>query len=315
VKIAFILDFDEHWKQKNNMLSELNQSLQFNPNRLIKLDLAPFGILCSEFYFYCDHLNHISLSGNKIRKLYGSLKQLHVENKKTIITVGGNQSNYLLATSFLPELLNLNVVVIVKGHEPTKYGSVLETLQRKKIPIHFATKSQLEHDLDSLLDEIGLLYPDALFIPEGGFNEFSHIGFQPLIENHFDNFDLICVPVGTGATYKAVSKYVSSKTKVIGFGAHRDESLRDIGEVRFDYRFGGFAKMTDELFQFVLKFKEQYGILLDPIYTSKMLFEIIQFYLSGEFRPYDSIVAIHTGGVLGWNGMAERNRTFRIDDL
>jgi 1-aminocyclopropane-1-carboxylate deaminase len=297
------------------MLSELNQSLQFNPNRLIKLDLAPFGIFHSEFYFYCDHLNHISLSGNKIRKLYGSLKQLSEENKKTIITIGGNQSNYLHATAFLPELLNFNVVVIVKGHEPVKYGSVLETLQRKKIPIHFATKSQLELDLDSLLDEIGLLYPDSFFIPEGGFNELSHLGFQPLIENNFDNFDCICVSVGTGATYESVTKYISSNTKVIGFGAHRDESLRGIGEVRFDHRFGGFAKMTDELFQFVLKFREQYHILLDPIYTSKMMFEIIELYLSGEFRPDDNIVAIHTGGVQGWNGMAERNQTFRIDDL
>ena len=296
------------------MLSELNQSLLFYPERLVKLDLSPFGVFQSEFYLYCDHLNHTSLSGNKIRKLYGSLKQLKIENKTRIITIGGNQSNYLHAAAFLPELLHIDVAVIVKGHKPERYGSVLELLQRKKIPIHFATKIQLENNLDGILHKIGLFFPDSLFIPEGGFNEFSHEGFKPLIEKNFDNFDLICVPVGTGATYQSVTKYVSTKTKVIGFGAHRDESLKEIGVVRFDHRFGGFAKMTDELFQFVLKFKAQYQILLDPIYSSKMLYDIIQMYTLGELKAQEKIVAIHTGGVQGWNGMAERNRRFHIDD-
>ena len=40
------------------------------------------------------------------------------------------------------------------------------------------------------------------------------------------------------------------------------------------YTFGGYAKYTLELIQFINAFYQQYQIPLDPIYTGKMLFGI-----------------------------------------
>ena len=85
-------------------LERIKMSLAYDTNRLIKLDLKAFGIEMSQVYFYLDYLNHPFFSGNKIRKLYGSLKILVSHDYDYLLTIGGNYSNYLYACSFIPEL-------------------------------------------------------------------------------------------------------------------------------------------------------------------------------------------------------------------
>ena len=43
-----------------------------------------------------------------------------------------------------------------------------------------------------------------------------------------------------------------------------------IGLVQLDYHFGGYAKVNEELIQFMNDFKRNYYMQLDPIYTAKM---------------------------------------------
>jgi 1-aminocyclopropane-1-carboxylate deaminase len=60
--------------------------------------------------------------------------------------------------------------------------------------------------------------------------------------------------------------------------------------------------MTEELMSFVKTFEHNYKILLDPVYTSKMMYGIIQDLKKGVLHPSQKIIAIHTGGLQGWNG-------------
>jgi 1-aminocyclopropane-1-carboxylate deaminase len=288
-------------------ISKLAEALNYNENRLQKIDLKPFGVKSSQFYIYLDHLNHDLLSGNKLRKLYGNILDMKAKNKNILLTIGGNYSNYLHACAFLPELADINLVAIVKGYEPKKYGFTLQTLKDKNADIHFHTKHDLAENLDSILEELYVKYPSSKFIPEGGNNELAHQGFDALIKNSFDWADKICVGVGTMASYHSIDKYKSKNTHLRGYAAMNDmsllEKLTGKNELVFDYTFGGFAKMTDELKAFVGKFKHETNILLDPIYTSKMVFGIIEDYKKGILKPEEKIVAIHTGGLQGWEGI------------
>ena len=74
------------------------------------------------------------------------------------------------------------------------------------------------------------------------------------------------------------------------------------------YHFGGYGKVTDELVRFMNKFKQQTGIPLDPIYTGKMLFGIIDLIKIGHFDKQNRILAIHSGGLQGIEGMNEKLR-------
>jgi 1-aminocyclopropane-1-carboxylate deaminase len=70
-----------------------------------------------------------------------------------------------------------------------------------------------------------------------------------------------------------------------------------------DYHFGGFAKINEELVRFINDFKNQTGVALDPIYTGKMLFGIVDLIQKNYFPKEARILAIHTGGLQGILGM------------
>lgn len=284
--------------------------LQFVPERLVKLDLKPFGIGVSSVYMYLDYFNHNYISGNKLRKLYRNILEAKKNNFETIITIGGNYSNHLYAAAHIPEFYGLHVVAIVKGHEPKKYGYTLETLRRKNIPMFFVDFNTLKTDFDSVLTSLKESYPNAIYIPEGGTNEWSKYGYEPLIQHHFDEIDILCVPVGTGGTMAAINKYKKDRTKLRGYCALNDYSLREhypLLDLEFKYTFGGYAKTNAPLIDFILKFKETNNIPLEPVYTGKMMYGIIEDLKKGVLNPAEKIVAFHTGGLQGLHGFENLN--------
>ena len=107
-------------------------------------------------------------------------------------------------------------------------------------------------------------------------------------------------------------KSLKKHQKVIGFPALKGNFLsEEIKKYIFkkhnwslkkDYHFGGYAKFNDELINFMNNFKEETGILLDPVYTGKMLFGILDLIKKDTFKEGTKILAIHTGGLQGIRG-------------
>ncbi len=73
-----------------------------------------------------------------------------------------------------------------------------------------------------------------------------------------------------------------------------------------DYSFGGYAKLTNELVQFINSFFETQNIPLDVVYNGKMLFGIMDLVATDYFPKGSTILAIHTGGIQGNLGMNDR---------
>jgi len=57
---------------------------------------------------------------------------------------------------------------------------------------------------------------------------------------------------------------------------------------------------------FMNQFKERNAIQLDPVYTGKMLFGIYDLIRKKRIPENSSILAIHTGGLQGIEGMNKR---------
>ena len=57
-----------------------------------------------------------------------------------------------------------------------------------------------------------------------------------------------------------------------------------------DYCFGGYAKVNAQLVNFMNTFKEITAIPLDPIYTGKMMFGIIDLIKKGMIKEKSSIL-------------------------
>jgi 1-aminocyclopropane-1-carboxylate deaminase len=280
--------------------------LKFNPNFLKKIDLSHYNLEVNSFYIYMDNVWKDGISGNKIRKLYGNLEEAKKRGLKTLITIGGNYSNHLHAASFIPEMYGLDIVAIVKGHRPKTFGYTLEKLASKNIPIYFFPKHEIKENLNNILDTLYQKYPESFFIPEGGTNEFSSLGFKELCNSQISDFQTICTPAGTGGTAIGIKKYTNAKVRA--YAALQDFSLIEAFEAAeidytFEYTLGGYAKYDKQYIDFLLDFEQYSSIQLDPIYTGKMIWGIIEDFKKGILKKNDAIVAIHTGGLQGWHGI------------
>ena len=135
-------------------------------------------------------------------------------------------------------------------------------------------------------------------------------------ETHNKYFDVICCACGTGATFAGIVSRLQNDQTAIGFSALKGGDFLNTEVERFlplkqksknwrienRYHFGGYAKVNDELIQFIKDFKQEYNIMLDAVYTGKMFFGLFQMIRSGEFEPGTSIVAVHSGGLQGNKG-------------
>jgi 1-aminocyclopropane-1-carboxylate deaminase/D-cysteine desulfhydrase-like pyridoxal-dependent ACC family enzyme len=167
--------------------------------------------------------------------------------------------------------------------------------------------------------EIAKQFGDVYIIPEGGSNELAVKGTAEILNNIEIEFDYLCVPVGSGGTLAGLIAGLNGKKNVIGFsalkgGEYLTDTIKELlpnplirkfdnWQIQSDYHFGGFAKINKELIEFMDWFKTENEILLEPLYTGKMMCGINDL-ISKNFFPQNSkIVAIHTGGLQGLEGM------------
>ena len=74
-------------------------------------------------------------------------------------------------------------------------------------------------------------------------------------------------------------------------------------EINHNYVFGGYAKLTLPLIEFINDFNKKFKTPLDPIYTGKLLFGIFDLIKQKQWSWGNRILVIHTGGLQGIAGM------------
>jgi 1-aminocyclopropane-1-carboxylate deaminase len=154
-------------------------------------------------------------------------------------------------------------------------------------------------------------------IPEGGASPEGVQGCEEILAESNDSFDHIFCAAGTGTTAAGLYSYIqknklTTKLHVVpvlkGGDFIRNEianyiSIQDQLELHAPYHFGGYAKSTDELLQFILAFYQQHKILLDQVYTGKMVFGLHDLISNGYFNRGSRIIWLHTGGLTGLYGV------------
>ena len=61
----------------------------------------------------------------------------------------------------------------------------------------------------------------------------------------------------------------------------------------------GYAKGYEGVYQTIKWVAEKEGVLLDPVYTGKAFFGMLEEIKHGDFEKYNDIIFIHTGGMFG----------------
>ena len=263
-----------------------------------------------------DYLIHSTVSGNKYRKLKYNLQKAQSENYKGILTFGGAFSNHIAATAAAGQALNIPTVGVIRGEELASKIELNSTLKYAKscgMHLEYVSRSDYKQKIDAAYLKLLLEnFKNFYVIPEGGTNALAIKGCQEILSQEDLSFDIICCAVGTGGTIAGLINSSLPTQKIIGFpslkGGFLNEDICKFAtqsnwELWEAYHFGGYAKVDSKLITFMNDFKTTYKIPLDPVYTAKMMYGIFDAIQTGKIPKNAKVLAIHTGGLQGIEGM------------
>lgn len=256
--------------------------------------------------------NHPFVSGNKWWKLKYNLVEAQRQNYSTLLTFGGAFSNHIYATAAAAKELGLKSIGVIRGDEIRPLNHTLAFAESCGMKLHFVSRAwyrtkksaEAQHELKET-------FGNTYIIPEGGTNEHAVKGcaeFAQKLQEEI-SFDYLCLSVGTGGTLSGMVEGLDSSKSIIGFSSLKGgDFLHDEIELltnktnwklMTDYHFGGYAKTTPELLDFMKEFEGNFSIPLDQVYTAKMMFGVFDLIKKDFFKTGSTVLMLHSGGLQG----------------
>ena len=262
-----------------------------------------------------EDLNHAHISGNKWWKLKYNLEAAIKQGKKILLTFGGAYSNHIFATAAAAKELGFESIGVIRGEETLPLNTTLTFAKDCGLRLHYISREEYRNKHEAtFIKNLQNRFGEFYLIPEGGSNDFAVKGCVEFAQtlNEID-FDYCCLPVGTGGTMAGIIAGLNQTKEIIGFPVlkggeflHGDiekllQGFSDVPHQNWkldtSYHHGGYAKTTPELFLFIEKMKDEHNLPLDPIYTGKLLWAVMDYIKQGKFKRGSTILALHTGGL------------------
>lgn len=262
-----------------------------------------------------DDLLHPLVSGNKWRKLKYNLLAARQQQYTTLLTFGGAYSNHLYATAAAGQVFGFQTIGVVRGEELAgkPLNDTLRFCQESGMLLHFVSRDAYRRkDTPEFLAEMTDRFGSCYVVPEGGTNDLAVQGTAEIVPEVMAQLgyspNYVCCPVGTGGTMAGLVQSAPPETTVLGFVVLKipDSQMLSAQAIPaasccriHDYHFGGYARTTPELISFIRAFERKNGILVEQVYTAKMLYGIYDLARRGYFPSGATVVAVHTGGLQG----------------
>jgi 1-aminocyclopropane-1-carboxylate deaminase len=293
-------------------LSSLSSS--FSPSPLIRIaDPALPGDI--ELWLKRDDRLHPIISGNKWRKLRYILEDALASGAHTLVSMGGAYSNHLHALAYTGKRLGLQTIGYVRGEQLEPPTPTLRDCRQWGMELRYVSRTDYRK-LRQYREPSALpgIRPGQYWLPEGGAQPLALKGAAELVDEIGLPFDVLCLPCGTGTTFAGCVAALGGEHAAVGFAALKNadflaadvESLLPTPYTNWrinpQYHFGGFAKTTPELLEFIRRFESMQQIPLEPVYTGKMMYGLYDMIAKGCFESGRRLVAVHTGGLQGRRG-------------
>ncbi|MGB7843880.1 MAG: pyridoxal-phosphate dependent enzyme [Salinimicrobium sp.] len=279
-----------------------------------------------------EDLLHPKVSGNKFRKLKYNFKNAIFEGHDRLLTFGGAYSNHIAASAAAAKESGLQSIGIIRGEElgqnleqSLSENPTLKFAASCGMHLHFISRSEYrEKTSEAFLQNLKQQFGKFYLVPEGGTNSLAVKGCEEILSEEDRKFDIICCSVGTGGTISGLINASGQGQKVLGFPALKGDFLtpevekfskKNNWDLITNYHFGGYAKVDARLIEFINQFRREYGVQLDPVYTAKMMFGILDLMNNKRFKENTRILAIHTGGLQGIPGMNKLLKKKRLPQI
>ena len=263
---------------------------------------------------------HAIVSGNKLFKLHYFLQDAIAAKRKSIITFGGAYSNHLLATAYACKNLSVKSIGIVRGEEPPQLSATLQQCMSFGMQLKFISREEYNKKDDAdFIVQLQQEFGESIIIPEGGYSTIGAKGaaliMQMIKENDYSH---IVTAIGTATTLSGLLMAAKDDQTIIGVPVLKgmtdiherinfltgNDSLQSRLQIMDNYHFGGYAKHTPELIQFMNECWRKYALPLDFVYTAKMMYAVIDNIKTDQFNHGSNILCLHTGGLQGNNSLS-----------
>ncbi|WP_027623144.1 D-cysteine desulfhydrase family protein [Clostridium lundense] len=306
------------------------------PTKIEKLDRLSKYLNGPEIYIKRDDQTGSEFSGNKVRKLEFAVQEALNEGCDYLITCGGIQSNHARATAAVAAKLGIGSYLVLRTNKEEMIDGnyFLDGVLGAKIRFITAEeyrerRMEIMKEVKEELDKKG---HKAYIIPEGSSNGIGAFGYFKAMEEIFEQekemgikFDAIVLAVGSGGTYAGLfyaNKYYKNNAKVYGINVCDDEKyfknainnilyesfqytkesiefFKDEINIIDGYVGKGYALSRPEEITFIHELAKLEGVILDPVYTGKAMYGLVEEIKKGNFKEHNNILFIHTGGLFG----------------
>lgn len=256
-----------------------------------------------------DDLIHPVVCGNKWRKLRYIIQHLQSNHFSKLVTFGGAYSNHLAAAAFAGKIFGIETHAFVRGDEDRPLNNYETLCLKQGMQINHVSRSAYR-DKEQLFNEAFGNDPKAFFLDEGGNHPLALKGCAEMVDEWTRPYDYVVLPVGTGTTMEGLVQGVLKhgyQTSIIGISTLKNNHALDkrllpypasSWQILHDYHRGKYGAVDDELIQYCKEFHALTGVLLDPVYTGKMMMAAEDLLQKNFFEPNASVLFIHTGGLL-----------------
>jgi D-cysteine desulfhydrase len=263
--------------------------------------------------------------GNKARKIVPILRSVKRAGHRAIVTNGSVQSNHARATALACAEAGLpcRVVLHHEGNEPDLSTGNLLLMRLAGAHVEFCRLAELSARMDQAVAEWAIQGLNPFYLWGGGHCvegtlAYFHAAKEAQAQCGDWIPDYVVHSSGSGTTQAGLTAgYAGGPTKVIGVSISRREergtrvvqdAIRQLEEhlqvplppnavhFRDDWVMGGYEKISTELLAAIDEAGSR-GLILDPTYTGKSWFGLIQMLKNREIKRGSKVLFWHTGGL------------------
>ncbi len=283
----------------------------------------------SKLFIKRDDLTGLAGGGNKARKLEYDFAEIINGGYDVVITAGGIQSNHARMTAAAACKLGLDIKLVLggPGFEIAKGNLLLDVMFNAEIRylVDDDANVSLENEMQKWSNELLQKGRKPFVIPIGGSTGLGALGYVKAMEELSaqlvnDNVQII-IGVGSCGTFAGTilgSKIFLPRARVIGISVSRTaeaikrrtaELIQESAEL-INYRLDEqiliecydnyhteYGMITEAGEQAIKDCANLEGILLDPIYTGKVMSGLIDLTNKNIVDKNIPVIFIHTGGM------------------
>ncbi len=272
-----------------------------------------------------DDQTGLGMGGNKVRKLEFVLAQAIAESAKTLITVGGIQSNHCRQTAALAARFGLKCILVLSGEEPQIPNGNLLLDNLFGASIVWTSREKRDETLQQTYEDSKRNGDYPFLIPLGASTPMGALGYVEAMHelkeqgNVFDWIIVASSSAGTQAGMVLGAELTNFGGKILGISIDHpakelQQTVADLANqasvvlggdtsirpenvlVNADYLGAGYAIAGKPEFEAIKLFAENEGLLLDPVYTGRAAAGMIGLIRKQFFNPSDKVLFWHTGG-------------------